>query len=602
MSDPVRKVWYLLPHDPMAVNRLAHDLEIPPIVAQLLMNRGITEVEAAQRFLDAPLTGLHPPELLPGVKEASEKVMEAVRNGKKICIYGDYDVDGVTGTSVLLKALRMLDAKVDMYLPHRLSEGYGLNVEALRQIARMETSLVITVDCGIASVKEAEEAKNLGLELIITDHHEFKDQLPDASVLVHPRLPGTSYPFGHLCGSAVAFKLAWAICQLACGSEKVTPRFRDFLLDGVALASLGVVADVVPLHDENRIFVKHGLSRLRQEPPLGLKALCESAGIATGGKIKASDIGFRLAPRLNAAGRLGWARVAVELLTTTKGQAATDLVRHLEQRNMERQKLEREALKAARQMIDAETLNGSPALVLASPQWHAGIIGIVASRLVDLYGRPTLMISLKSDSGDPNGSDIGQGSGRSIPGLALNEVLQECSEHLLSHGGHKAAAGFRIEAEQIDAFRESFCRFVGRRFPSGPPAPALVLDAEVPLASLTLGLMRDLDRLEPYGAQNRKPIFLAGDLKVVGEPRKVGQGERHLSFAVRQERSVLKAIGWGMSERAEQLMSQGGDCCIAFTPRINEWMGRRSVDLEVIDFQPGGQAMLSSLPPPEGLL
>lgn len=597
MAETVRKIWHLLPHDPPAINKLAKALNIAPIVAQLLLNRGISEPEVAQRFLDAPLSGLHPPQLLPGVNEATERIHQAIQAGKKICIYGDYDVDGVTGTSILIHALRLLDAKVDMYLPRRLEEGYGLNCEALKQIAKMDSSMVITVDCGITSVEEAEEAKRLGLELIVTDHHEFKDTLPDATVLVHPRLPGSEYPFGYLSGSAVAFKLAWALCQKSCGSEKVTPRFREFLLDGVALASLGIVADVVPLHDENRIFVKHGLSRLRAAPPLGLKLLCESAGMTPGAKVRAGDIGFKLGPRLNAAGRLGWARIAVDLLTETKPQMASDLVRHLEQRNIERQKLEREVLRQARQMVE-ENVDDLPALVLASPDWHPGIIGIVASRLVDMFGRPALMISLQSQNGEPE-SPTGQGSGRSIPGLALNEVLQECTEYLISHGGHKAAAGFRIEAEQIDEFRTEFCRYVERRFPSGPPAPSLIIDAEIPLAALTVGLVKELDKLEPYGSANRKPVFMAGDLQVSGEPRKVGQGERHLQFAVRQGRTVNKAIAFGMSERLDELMSKDGKCCLAFTPRINEWMGRRTVDLEIVDLQAGSQAKLSELPLPD---
>src|SRR5262249_39090271 len=279
---------------------------------------------------------------------------------------------------------------------------------------------------------------------------------------------------------------------------KVTPRFREFLLDAVALAALGIVADVVPLHDENRIFVRHGLARLRQQPPLGLKALLESAGLQAGAGLRASDIGYQLAPRLNAAGRLGCARLVVDLLTTTDDRRAGELARFLEGQNAERKTLERDMVRSARQMVEEGPLNGTPALVLASPHWHAGVIGIVASRLVDLYGRPVLMIALRPDPDAPEseGGLIGQGSGRSVPGFALHEALGACGEHLLSHGGHKAAAGFRIRADRIDAFRRDFCDYAAKSFPAGPPARTLVLDAEVPLSALTTGLVKDLDRLE----------------------------------------------------------------------------------------------------------
>lgn len=585
----VTKSWHLLPHDPGAVERLAQALRLSPIVAQLLYNRGLALPEQAQQFLDVPFNGLHPPDLLPGVPEAADRVYAAVKAGRSICIYGDYDVDGVTGTAILLQVLRLMGATVEIYLPHRLEEGYGLNVEALRQIKQGGASTVVTVDCGIASLEEALEARRLGLELIVTDHHEMRETLPEAAVLVHPRLPGTSYPFTRLSGSAVAFKLAWSLAQRACGSERVPPHYREFLLDGVALASLGVIADVVPLHEENRIFVKHGLSRLRKQAPLGLKALCEVAGVADLTTLRASDIGFRLAPRLNAAGRLGCARLVVDLLTATQAQRAHDLAHYLEAENEKRQTIEREMVRSARQVVENSPEGSLPALVLASPDWHAGVIGIVASRLVDLFGRPVLMIALR-DNGE---GLIGYGSGRSIPGFALNEALQACSKYLLSHGGHKAAAGFRVPAEHVDAFRVEFCAYAERHFPQGPPAPVLTLDAEVPLSALTVRLVADLDRLEPYGAENPRPLFLAGDLQVEGEPRKVGKGERHLSFRVRQQATVLKAIGWNMAERLEELMTDAGRCSLAFTPKINEWRGMRTVDLEVTDFQTGPRTQLT---------
>jgi single-stranded-DNA-specific exonuclease len=582
----------LLPHDQDAVRRLASSLRLSPIVAQLLLNRGVTAPDQARRFLDAPLNGLHPPELLPGVPDAVSRILTAIEQGRKLCVYGDYDVDGVSGSAILLQGLRLLGATAELYVPHRLEEGYGLNRDALKQIADSKVSLVVTVDCGIASHAEAEEARKLGLELIVTDHHEMKETLPPADVLVHPRLPGTSYPFGYLSGSAVAFKLAWALAQRRCGGEKVTPRFRDFLLDAVALAALGVVADVVPLVDENRILVRYGLHRLKQAPPPGLRALCEVAGLTPGSELRASDIGYRLAPRLNAVGRLGKAQQAVELLTTTRPELAADLARYLEGLNAERQKLERDMVQQARDQIEQEKRGGDPALVLGNPAWHAGVIGIVAGRLVELYGRPALVMTLPGPEAATERARLGLGSARSIPGLPMHEALAACGDLLVSHGGHHAAAGFKLKPENLDAFRARFCEYVTGHFPEGPRGPGLVLDAETPLNVLTMGLVKDLDQLEPYGAHNRKPLFLAGGLQVTGEPRKVGVGERHLSFRVRQGSTVLKAIGWNMADRMAELMSGGGACSLAFTPKINEWQGRRSIDLEVTDFQAGGGVRL----------
>jgi single-stranded-DNA-specific exonuclease len=594
VASPPNKTWRLLPHDREAVDRLGRSLRVSPVIAQLLLNRGVSAPEDARRFLDAPLNGLHPPELLPGVPAAVERILAAVRDRQRICVYGDYDVDGMTGTAILYRGLQLLGAEVEFYVPDRLTEGYGLNREALRLIAESGTKLVITVDCGIASLEEAEEARRLGMGLIVTDHHEMKDDLPAADVVIHPRLPGTGYPFGSLCGAAVAFKLAWALCQKHCGGEKVTPLFREFLLDSVGLAALGVVADVVPLVDENRIIVRSGLTRLAKTPPLGVQVLCAAAGIEVGGELRSADVGYRLAPRLNAVGRLGQARLAVELLTTRQRERAVDLARYLESLNSERQWKERALLTQAKEMIEAEGRGDDPALVLAGAGWHLGIVGIVAGRLAEQYGRPALLMALPPENAPPD-TEYGKlavGSGRSIEGLALNEALKACGDLLVGHGGHPMAVGFRLLPDNVDAFRRRLCAEVKARFPGGVPAPSLTLDAEAPLGALTVGLLNDLDRLEPYGAKNRRPLFLAGDLRVEGEPRRVGQGERHLSFRVRQGGVALKAIGWGLAERAGELMAAGGACCLAFTPKRNQWQGRVSVDMEVTDFQAGAQARL----------
>ena len=313
MATALPRLWRLLPHDRDAVDHLARSLQTPAIVAQLLLNRGVEAPDAARRFLDAPLSGLHKPETLPGVPEAVDRIFHAIEAGRKICVYGDYDVDGVTGSAILMQMLTLLGTRPDLYVPSRLEEGYGLNGDALRQIAAGGAGMVITVDCGIASIAEAHEARRLGMELIVTDHHEMKDELPSADVLVHPRLPGTSYPFGLLCGAGVAFKLAWALAIRKCGGEKVTPAFREMLLDATALVALGIIADVVPLTDENRILVRFGLSRLAAKPSVGLAALCESASVVVGGGGEVGGCGLspRATPQRGGQARPGRRRGGV---------------------------------------------------------------------------------------------------------------------------------------------------------------------------------------------------------------------------------------------------------------------------------------------------
>lgn len=580
----INKTWHLLPHDRTAIEHLAGEIGTSPLIAQLLLNRKITTPEQARHFLQAPLKDLHEPEQVPGIIQAAQRLHAAVREQRPICVYGDYDVDGVTGTAILFTTLKLLGAKVEFHVPNRLEDGYGLNVRALQAIAKSGVSLVVTVDCGIASIAEAEEARRLGLELLITDHHEFKAELPNAEVLVHPRLPQSTYPFGGLCGAGVAFKVAWAVAKLASGGDKVEARLREFLLDAVALVAMGTVADVMPLVDENRVFVRHGLARLSKSPTEGLKALLRSTGLDSKAHLTSTDIGYTLAPRINAAGRLGSAQSAVELLITSSPQMAEDIARRLEEHNQRRQELEKKIYFDAREMVEKSDMLDRPALVLANGNWHAGLIGIVAGRLADLYGRPSLMISVTD-------AEKAVGSGRSIPGFKLHEALNACASHLLSHGGHAAAAGFRLRATAIPLFRDSFCTVASEHFTDGPPSPRLTLDAEVPLASLTYNIVDSLAQLEPYGNANPQPLLLAGDVQILGVPRRIGN-ERHLTFRVRQQGKEFRAVAFGMGDRLDELMSDSGRCCLAFTPRINEWQGWTSVELLVRDFQPGPRAKL----------
>jgi single-stranded-DNA-specific exonuclease len=575
----VQKLWKLAPHDPSASARLAQAIRTSPVVAQLLLNRGIADPAAARLFLDAPLSALHPPATLPGIPAAVERIGAAVAAGQRVCVYGDYDVDGTTGTAILLGVLKLIGATAEYYIPNRMDEGYGLNVEAIRSLASAGVGLIVTVDCGAASVAEADEARRLGLSLVVTDHHELADRLPPADAVVHPRLPGGIYPHPGLSGAGVALKLAWALAQRACGGEKVTPRYREFLLDAVGLAALGTVADVVPLRDENRAIVRHGLERLARKPSVGVRALIEAAKLSPD-RLKAEDIGYRLAPRLNAAGRLECARLVVELLTTGSPVRAKEVAEYLEDLNTQRQTIERKTTAHAKDLAEAGGFDKQPAIVLGSPDWHPGVIGIVASRLVDHYGRPVLLVAEKE------GDLASTGSGRSVAGFALHEALRACAAELLAHGGHAAAAGFKVLPSRLADLRERFVAYAGSAFVAGPPSPVLTLEAEVPLSALTFGLLGDLDKLEPYGADNPRPRFLATGLTVDGLPRRIGGGERHLTFRVRQGGTVVRAVAFGMGDRLEELMSAGGSCSVVFTPKLNEWNGSRSVEMEVTDFRP----------------
>lgn len=560
-------------------------MRISPALAQLLINRGVRRPEEAQAFLNASLGGLHDPESLPGAIEAAQRIQRAAQDKKRICIYGDYDVDGITAATILWKCLRLAGAEAEYYVPDRIEEGYGLNGDALRKLKEQGIDQVISVDCGITAVKEAALARELGLELIVTDHHEMKSELPEAAVLVHPRLPGSSYPFGELCGAGVAFKVAWALAQQFSQAKKVTEAFKTFLVESVALVAMGTVADVVPLVGENRIFVCQGLKGLQSGPSVGLKALILAANLGDK-KLDAGDIGFTLAPRLNAAGRLGQARLAIELLATSNPIRAADLARYLNEQNEKRQTVERRIVSQAREIVEGmENWEEQPAFVLASEEWHPGVIGIVASRLVDRYARPVLIVSTRDE--------VGSGSGRSIDGFALHEALSACGEHLISHGGHAMAAGFKVEKGNIAALREAFVAHAKHRLNGQVMQHTLVLDTEAPLSALTKGLVDGIAALHPHGSGNRRPLFLASGLQVAGEPKKVGKGEKHLQFQVKQEGGrISKAIAFGMAERAEELLSQGGNCCLAFTPKGNEWNGYYSVDMEVADIQAGAVARL----------
>jgi len=573
--------WRFSPFDESSIRTLAGRLNISPVLAQILSARGFASPEHAGAFLDARLGELHDPDGLPGISAAADRLVVALRDNRRITIYGDYDVDGVTATSLLVQCLKLAGGTVEYYVPHRLEEGYGLNCEALSRLHERDPGmLVVTVDCGISSVREALHARQLGLELIITDHHEPSLELPQADCLVHPRLPGTSYPFEDLCGVGVAFKLAWAVCARLGDGKKASPRMREFLLSAVGLAAVGTVADVVPLLGENRVLVRYGLRSLCERCSPGLKALFATSGLAERGQLDAEDVAFTLAPRINAAGRLGQARLAVELLTTENADRAAMLAKYLEEQNKARQTVEKRMFKQAKELIAAHPeWDDQPALVLEHDDWHAGVIGIVASRVAEQFQKPAVLISV-ADRGQPS-----QGSARTFGPVDLHAALRASAAELITYGGHRAAAGLRVARERIASFRAAFCRYVSEHHDGKAAASELRIDAEVRLADLTLRAVAEIERLGPFGRSNPRPILASSRVELADAPRKMGEGERHLDLRVRHYGKVMRAIAFGRGEWAEEIANAGGPISISFAAAINRFRGQEHVELQLLDWQ-----------------
>jgi len=554
-----------------------------------------------RRFLDPKTSDLHAPSLLPGVDAIIDRLVLACQNQEEIVIHGDYDTDGCTGTSILLLALRHMGAKVRFHIPHRTRDGYGLKPSDVEEHAKAGSRVIVTIDCGITAVGAALKARDLGISLLITDHHQPGPELPDAEGLVHPGLPGSTYPFGQLCGAGVAFKVAWALAMRVCGGEKVDDPWRGILLQGLALAALGTVADHMPLLDENRAIVRCGLKNVASLGNPGLLALMEVSQLEPDGRLRSEDIAFKLAPRLNAAGRMDCARMVVELFTTRQSGPARSIAQMLDKYNRSRQVVERQVLDAAMAQVEQEGLASRPVMVLWGKGWHPGVVGIVASRLVDAWHRPVFIVAVPPFGDTPGGeplADLGVvdtkeageglalGSARGAGGFPLPESLAGVADLLRSHGGHRAAAGFKLDPVHLPALRERLEQAGRTFFGETVPRPTMRLDAEIPLQGLGEGLVRDLGKLEPYGNTNRKPLFLASGLEIEGEPRVIGKDMRHLQLVLRQGGKKVRAVAFRMADRLEELKSGGGALSIAFRPEINEFMGRREVQVHIEDFQP----------------
>ncbi|MHC4294182.1 MAG: single-stranded-DNA-specific exonuclease RecJ, partial [Planctomycetota bacterium] len=538
---PNSLIWQIAEPFPGA-DELGRRVGVAPLVAQILANRGITDVEAARAFLNPRLSDLHDPAELPGVQAAAKRIAQAVTDNKRIVIYGDYDVDGITGVAILHGALHLLGADPHFYVPHRLEEGYGVNIDAIRKLIREGTELLITVDCGISAAAALQEAVEQGVEVIVTDHHSppASDALPKVGGIVHPQLG--DYPNGDLSGAGVAFKLAWGIARTICGNDRVDEPMRDFLLGATSLAALGTIADVVPLLGENRVLAAFGLRALAATKHLGLRALLESANLVSE-KLDAYHVGFILAPRINACGRMGHATAAVELLSEPDKlgpQRCKKIADHLAGENTRRRKIEQAITAQVIEMVESQQLDapGNRAIVLSSDEWHGGVIGIVASRLVDLYARPVILIAI-------NGEGCGQGSGRSVAGFHMRDALSACAEHLLSFGGHAMAGGLRIERDSIPAVTEAFARHASEHLATEQLAPTLKIDAEITLESLSFSAAKSVERLGPFGEGNPRPVVAIRQCSVLSPPKRMGRNGNTVGMILAQDDARIRAVGFG---------------------------------------------------------
>jgi single-stranded-DNA-specific exonuclease len=566
---PGTKTWRLLPPDSRTDERL-RSAGIRPIQAMLLANRGITRVQPAREFLHPRLETMADPMDMADMERAVSAVVSAVTNQKKITIYGDYDADGLTSTALLVHFLSRFPVNVNWYIPNRLTEGYGLSQAALSRIAADGTSLVITVDCGSSNASEVDFAKRLGLEMVVTDHHRVSPDLQPDCPFVNPNRPDCRFPFKNLAGVGVAFYLLVAL-RSALRSEAFFKKFEEAdLREYLDLVALGTVADAVPLTGENRAFVKYGLTRMGESKWWGLEALKMVCGCANS-HVTSEDAAFKLAPRLNAAGRIGDSMSGIKLLLAREPLETTPWTRALEAANRKR-KIEEQRILAKADATAASMMDGKRTLFMAAKNWHRGVIGIAASRLVEKFNRPTALLSIQGN--------MAYGSARSVPGFDLYEALGRLAHLLNGFGGHAMAAGFSLGTDRINAVEETLEAIAAETMQSTPPPPEVLIDAEMDLTRVDDHLIADLTGLAPYGEGNPEPRFLTRGLRVVS-PRVVGRD--HLKMEVADGHDVRDAIGFGMGGDRPP---EGARVDIVFTPEINSWQGVSRVQLRIADMRP----------------
>jgi len=565
------RIWAPLPCDDTAIAGLSAELNLSPTMARLMCIRGLGELDQARRFLSPSLDDLHDPFALAGMAAAIERILGAIERKERIAIHGDYDVDGVTSTVILRRALELLGADVTHFIPERLRDGYGLQPAALDRLHADGVRLVISVDCGIRGVEAALHARALGLDLIITDHHEPDTALPDAFAVINPKRHDCNYPDKNLAGVGVALKVVQALCAKT-GHGNWLPAF-------VKVAAIGTLADVVPLTGENRIIAKLGLGMLSKGPhKVGLRSLLDVCGL-TGKEIDSYHIGFVLAPRVNAAGRMSTPDIAARLLLASdEGMAveARELAEQLNTENVRRQQEEAEIVAQARKIVETDLEIGSrTVIVVAGEGWHRGVIGIVASKLVDAFHRPAIVLSIDGD--------VAHGSCRSIPSFNMLGALESCAELMIKFGGHKQAAGLTIESARIRELRARVNDHADGCLEPDDLRPRLWIDGALAFRSINEQVASELTMLAPFGAGNPCPIFRASRVEIIDGPRRIK--ERHLKMAFRQDGRVLRGIAWRASERETFVTEHRAAIDLAFSLEQDEWNGERYLQLSIADFK-----------------
>ncbi len=557
--------WTIEKENPKLRDKLAKSLEISPITAQILVNRGIENETEANLFLNCTLFDLPSPYLMKGMDRAIERIKKALKNNERIAIYGDYDVDGVTSTALLYSFLKVLKANVTYYNPDRLKEGYGINIDAVKKLAEQGVSLIISGDCGITAVKEIEQAKELGVEFIVTDHHKPPQELPQAVSILNPKLSECKYPGKEIVGVGVIFNLVIAL-RRALRDEGFFKNGEPNLGDYLDLVALGTVADCAPLLDVNRILVKEGIKRMQSPKRLGVQALKEASSIK--GEVTSYDLGFKLGPRINASGRMSTADNAVALFISENLEEARELAKELNEKNSNRQGTEAEIIKEAISLLESNpALIGTNSIVLASRNWHPGIIGIVASRIVERYEKPTMLIAITEDG-------VGKGSGRSLEGINIYAALSECRELFLQFGGHEQAAGLSIREENVEKFREMFDKALENS--EEQYEKKLKVDCAIELDSLTDSLISEFELLQPFGIGNPEPALLSRTVEVVSQ--RIFK-DKHLGFKVKKGTKLFDAIWFNMKE--PYTLPDKVD--MVFTPEFNKWNGKKEIRLRVKD-------------------
>lgn len=551
------------------IDEISKEHHIPRVISTILLNRGIESKDIAP-YLRKSMADIINPMLMLDMDKAVERITNAIQNNEKIAVYGDYDVDGITSTALLYKFLLSLGADVEYYIPDRKGEGYGINIMAVNKLFKQGIKLMITVDCGITAIGEVEFAKLQGMDVIITDHHTCKDRLPTAAAaILNPKRPDCDYPFDALAGVGVAFKLILALAIK--NGLKTTDVFNQY----VDIATLGTIADVVPLLGENRVIVDKGLKLLHNPKRIGIRAVMEVAGVLDK-PLSASTIAFSIAPRLNAAGRLGSAATAVELLLTNDESRARELALLLDTENKERQQTERQIFDEALELIAKDpNFEKKKVIVLAQENWHQGVIGIVASRLCDMYYKPCILIS------HTNG--VGKGSGRSIKGFNLFDALTHCEKQLIDFGGHAVAAGLNVNMSDIDSFIKEINKYADEVLTEQDMIPTVDIDCPLSERSVTLENAKLLSKLEPFGMNNEKPVFALAHAQVMNIAP-VGADNKHLRLRIVKNNQTINCIGFGMGEFVE-FIHQGDTVNIAFQMDINHYQGNETVQLILKDIK-----------------